>query len=485
MGYFYILAPTNNNGTMKKILLTFCLLQAIYVGAQNHKTYSGDYQLKGYKSYDGMNYSIEGGKATYTYIEEVTTGNHIKDGAFKYQLTLTGWTETINGYYKNGLKHGRWTHIIKKTDYPDESVYGQYQTLAITLTAKYNNGNPDSTWQLSYSEKNRKKVWVNLKEVWGKYSPEYIVKSSASFNNGKLAGNCSTIITEGAVKVIETKGTINKAGFLIGETKFLDRDEEDTYSFTDNYLVKITHRNPQTGQIKTVEDFTPYIKCVKEGSIDETLPPCIGDTARLSVMNGLLISDELFHFTGLGGDNTISYNPSTMKLVNNIEGGVYIKCYRQKIAPVAISRLVLEIKGLNDSLKLAAQLLGKEFTDDFFVKNNPDYNPRLISSNAPPKYITIPERAESRKRIMESKAKGSTYFDFVRDVFRRYEDLNAYDGENPPPYESVRIPRSLENEEIQILKQLNEKDGLTEIAHRLRMLNKISYDSLNSLRIMR
>jgi hypothetical protein len=206
---------------------------------------------------------------------------------------------------------------------------------------------------------------------------------------------------------------------------------------------------------------------------------------RLGIVNRFLISDELFHFTGLGGDNTVFYDPKTRRLVNNFGGGKYIKSYRQKIAPAAISRLVLEINGLNDSLKLAAQLLGNEFADDFFVKNNPDYNPRLVSSSAPPKYITIPERAEKRKTIMANKGKGDTYFSFVRDVFGRYENVYGYDGDTPPLYETVRIPRSLDTEEIELLKRLNEKDGLTEIANKLKALNKASYDNLNYLRTLK
>lgn len=294
-------------------------MQTICAHSQNLKTYSGDYILTGYTDRDNMAYSIEGGKATYTYIEDALTKERTKHGAFTYQLNLMGWTETITGSYRNGLKHGRWTHVVRKTDYPNESNADDYLTIHAMLNAKYLEGQPDSAWTLTYTEKHRGKVWSKGKLVWGKYSPDYTVKSNAAFKVGTLVGRCSTVITDGTVKIIDNRATMDGNGFLIGEVAFLNRGEEEIHTIKNGYLSKITTRNPQTGKVLSTEDYSTDVDCITKNE-------CEADTAQLwSVLNGRMISDELFHLTGLGGDLTVRYDAAEDQLLRNYKGAYFIR----------------------------------------------------------------------------------------------------------------------------------------------------------------
>lgn len=298
---------------MKRTLTCLLLLQTICAHTQNLKTYSGDHKLTGYTDRNNLTYTIEGGKATYTYLEDGTM-----HGAFKYQLNLEGWTETITGSYRDGMKHGRWTHVVTKTDYPSESVDGEFLSIRAVLNAKYVDGEPDSAWTLTYSEKHRRKVWSNGKLVWGKWSPEYVVRSDANFKVGTLVGRCSTVITEGTVKIIENRAAMDGNGFLI-DAKFFNRGEEEVHTINGSYLVKVTTRDLQTGKVLSTEDYSADVDCLKKGE-------CEADTAQLwSVLNGRMVSDELFHLTGLGGDLTVRYDAGEDKLLRNYRGAYFIR----------------------------------------------------------------------------------------------------------------------------------------------------------------
>lgn len=163
---------------MKIIISAIIQLITINIIGQTLKNYNGDFT-------GGLS---ENGTASFYYLEDPITRNQIKDGVFKFTyngLGETRATESINGSFSKGLKHGVWNHTIIMTDYENGS---EFLTGTITLVANYKNGYADGNWKEVRNYKTRTGRYRLGKYYWESYGPIKSMIISMNFKNGLLVG---------------------------------------------------------------------------------------------------------------------------------------------------------------------------------------------------------------------------------------------------------------------------------------------------------
>ena len=159
---------------MKIIISAIIQLITINIIGQTLKNYNGDFT-------GGLS---ENGTASFYYLEDPITRNKIKDGVFKFTyngLGETRATESINGSFSKGLKHGVWNHTIIMTDYENGS---EFLTGTITLVANYKNGYADGNWKEVRNYKTRTRRYRLGKYYWESYGPIKSMIISMNFKNG-------------------------------------------------------------------------------------------------------------------------------------------------------------------------------------------------------------------------------------------------------------------------------------------------------------
>lgn len=235
----------------------FCL--GLY--AQDLKTYSGNMQ-------DAI---LDQGKATYTYYEK--DGQIIRQGKFSYtwndkdsksprgKAYSYSLTKTINGEFKDGLKHGKWTYVINFTDYPlGHSMLGVngdiFSTGSINMTANYVNGEANGTWTYQENYKDRYMAPSYNTWNWSAYGSPESHSITVNFKNGDVVGKMSR-------KDSFTKITIDlnfdENGYIDGVGTIDEKGNKMTYTTKNGLLIKEVHSNMSTASSKVVEDNTNLI----------------------------------------------------------------------------------------------------------------------------------------------------------------------------------------------------------------------------------
>lgn len=235
----------------------FCL--GLY--AQDLKTYSGNMQ-------DAI---LDQGKATYTYYEK--DGQIIRQGKFSYtwndkdsksprgKAYSYSLTKTINGEFKDGLKHGKWTYVINFTDYPlGHSMLGVngdiFSTGSINMTANYVNGEANGTWTYQESYKDRYMAPSYNTWNWSAYGSPESHSITVNFKNGDVVGKMSR-------KDSFTKITIDlnfdENGYIDGVGTIDEKGNKMTYTTKNGLLIKEVHSNMSTASSKVVVDNTNLI----------------------------------------------------------------------------------------------------------------------------------------------------------------------------------------------------------------------------------
>ena len=224
-------------------------------------------------SFDGAfpNGSSQKGKATYKFYEEPNTRAYKIEGPFNYSIVgqgdNQGFSQSISGNYKSGLKNGTWTYKITMKDY---KVGSYYHTGTITLVSNYKNGLAEGNWTENFSDKVRQKYFSK----WLAFEPEQFFKVSMNFREGRIVGDVDII--DNSFTAI---GSYDQNSFSVGTWKInlKDKNEYLEITYKNNFMTDFNGRN-SSGQIlsgstslypkENAEDFDRYLK-VKEMSLME------------------------------------------------------------------------------------------------------------------------------------------------------------------------------------------------------------------------
>jgi len=325
--------------SLKLLLFIFGIFLIQTTTAQNLKTYSGVYKLT-YPLF--LN-----GTATYTYYENPDTYERVREGHFKFiykiQKNKVGsGTITIEGNYKNNLKHGKWTYTEEEQDLKS----GDYYMTGVTkLIANYNNGVPHGSWVSLLQGKSRQ-VFFNrnkLQYEFGEWRGENKAKLTANFTNGMLTGKVNYTKTDKQTNKNTTVDfELDKDGFFIG--KFITDEGSGKYinEFENGFLFKTVSVNTQNGDVK-VNDYTDDLRIAKEiQNIKETNPLELENLdfklIQSTVSNRFLeviisehfFNNDLFRFNDIKGD------------VNFKEGKYHYDGFKTYVIERQVTPIVLE-----------------------------------------------------------------------------------------------------------------------------------------------
>ena len=229
---------------------------------QNLKTHSGNMQ-------DAI---LDQGKAIYTYYEK--DGDIIRHGKFSYTWsdketpTLRGKSYTyslskkIDGEFKDGLKHGKWTYVINFTDYPlGHSMLGVngdiFSTGNITMTANYLNGEVNGTWTYQENYKDRYMSPTYTTWNWSAYGAPISHSITANFKNGNVVGK---LTRKDSFTKINIDLNFDEKSYIDGIGKIDEKGKIITYTTKNGLLIKEVHSDMSSGSSKVQVDNTEILK---------------------------------------------------------------------------------------------------------------------------------------------------------------------------------------------------------------------------------
>ena len=287
-----------------KITFTLLILSlSINTFGQTLKTFNGTYM-------DGR---VPNGTAIYTYFEDATTREYIKQGMFKYSNNTTGFVQTISGNFVQGLKNGVWSYLITLTDLGTQNPY---YTGTVTLIANYKNGYANGTWKFNKSFKNRSKYYSSGQYKWKPYEPIKNKTIIMNFKEGELVGSVNINDEFANFKAV---GSYDNNGLSIGKWMINDlgwggNNKELTYK--DNFLYEsITRKN--NGEVfassKTyIDEYDNFIKAkglsIKEREESGVSIDTICGSDLCEATKGIkeyfshFLNDDYFLYKYIGGD---------------------------------------------------------------------------------------------------------------------------------------------------------------------------------------
>ena len=291
---------------MRKIFTILMTILAVTAYCQTLKTFNGAFN-------DGK---TQNGTAVYTFYEDPTTHDYLKQGAFKYTFNgksnYQGYVQTINGNFEKGLKHGTWSYTITMNDFGSDNPY---YTGTVSLVSNYKNGYADGNWKEVRSYKTRKKYYQNGQYKWEEFGPMKTMTINMNFKNGYLIGAVS-INDEFAN--FKTTGNYDNNSFCIGTWIINDmawgKNKELIYK--DNTLYEFIARGNsgalEEGSAKYQKDYDNYIKAKTMTAIERqnaglTIDTLCGDE-KCSATNNIkeyfpkLFSVDYFLYEYIGGD---------------------------------------------------------------------------------------------------------------------------------------------------------------------------------------
>ena len=237
-----------NETIMKKPLIQLCLTVIILLSfntsnGQTVKTYSGTW-------------SNPEGKITYSYIEDKTTGERIKNGPVSFtSINNQNMNISVKGTYKNNLKEGVWTYNASITSEKDRENNNFYTSGTSICTGTYKKGIPNGAWTVTETTKTRKTHYdENLrKSVWENFSTPIVQVVRAQFSNGipikdiylKKYGDR---LSDG---YIVTTASFDTTGKLNGKYTITEGNSVTTCTYKCDTLITETIKDIETGKIST------------------------------------------------------------------------------------------------------------------------------------------------------------------------------------------------------------------------------------------
>ena len=234
---------------MKRIFTILLATMAFCSFSQTLKTFNGPFN-------DGKS---QNGTAVYTYYEDPTTREYVKQGAFKYTFIgkgdYIGFNHTITGNFEKGLKHGLWTYTITMTDFGTKNPFA---TGTVTLIANYKNGYADGNWKEVNSYKTRNKYLNYGQYSWDAFGPIKSMTINFNFKNGYLAGSCNINDEFAKYKVV---GNYNDSGFYSGTWVVNDMawNNNSEEVFKDEFLYETLVRN-NNGEVQNINKYLFFRK---------------------------------------------------------------------------------------------------------------------------------------------------------------------------------------------------------------------------------
>lgn len=229
------------------MILSIVLSIGLYsiTSAQTLKTFNGEYD-------DG---TVNKGHATYTYYEDKTTLEYIKQGAFKFTYSDKDATSSqqvvIAGNYNHNKKNGAWSYTIIYNDWPTNG--NTYNTGTKTLTANYENGLPNGAWLYKYDGKEREKRFTLNGYTWTPYKPLSPEMVSANFKDGIITGSVKFINNPPYSEYTSIIGQFDNNGFMSGTWVYKSPDNEKIVEFKNGILTKFIVRENASGKILSKE----------------------------------------------------------------------------------------------------------------------------------------------------------------------------------------------------------------------------------------
>jgi hypothetical protein len=295
---------------MKHQFISVCLLLSTsLVGAQNLKTFNGEFE----------NGEITKAKATYSYYEDSKTLEYLKQGAFKYVNSFTSdkgtFNATFNGNFKANKRDGIWTFVINEVDCPHTD--NLYYTGSSKLTANYINGVPNGAWTYVSQYKRREKKWDG---TWGSFEIQPNENVSATFKNGHFSGLLSISNNPSFAEFPVITGQYDDNGNPIGKWVLRNSETEKTIQFQDGVVTQVVVREITSGKVvdKIIDDAemtkikTDFIqkKLTKSDLVSmkikvDTIP--FVKEAQGMLWFGQSFNDERFKDRYIGGDITHYY----------------------------------------------------------------------------------------------------------------------------------------------------------------------------------
>lgn len=280
------------------------------------------------------------GEMTYSYRPDPKTGEHIRQGAFRYSVKAKGdlhrFNHNITGNYAGNLKEGLWSYKINQKDFMLQEP-GRYTSGTVSLDAMYKGGLPDGKWRYESVLKSRSGEKGKDKWVWGTQDSARTVVLELNFHLGVLVGD----LYARDDKFVEVKGKFDEKGFFDGEWEWKFADSTVTVVWENGVLLKrvvttpegnTLHQEEQTWlatQIKSLTDAVAErgMAAIKDFSFRTDTTTFLKD--REYFLTGLfqhtLYEPRYFLYTQIPGDRAIFYDQKAYRMQYQLKGMNYIQ----------------------------------------------------------------------------------------------------------------------------------------------------------------
>ncbi len=290
------------------------------------------------------------GEMTYSYRPDPKTGEHIRQGAFRYSVKskdeLQRFSHNITGNYAGNLKDGLWSYKINQKDFVLQEP-GRYTSGMVSLDAIYKMGLPDGRWRYESVLKSRDGAKENDKWVWGKQDSAQTVILEMNFRAGVLAGDL--FVKDG--NFVEVKGRFDDNGFFDGEWEWKYADSIITCHWEKGILLKreVKSMEGNTLHLDIYTDFSEQLKELSEaieakGAQVMREFPFRADTASYLTDTGFYLTRLLMHtlyhpqyflYMQIPGDKGIAYDKQTYRIKYHLKGMYHINT-KSSLTPIEI-----------------------------------------------------------------------------------------------------------------------------------------------------
>lgn len=352
---------------------------------QKLKSYSGAFKLR---------HGIENsGKAQYSYYEDNSSLERVKQGVFRYTANFTNsiqgaYSEIISGQFNKGFKNGVWSYNKTYNDFNrNEGNSFMNATGSVNLTANYLNGLPNGEWVFRKRILSREKRYVFGKLMTGSFGLASELNMKISFRNGLLCGPLNITSSNRSIT-----GSFDSEGRLDGHWVLRTSSNEEITDYAKGVVIRRINRSLPNGEIIESEVDDPQTKKIKQDFIHGTISETQLEEAGYSIsrrnifkdrsvnLESGIFNDDDFRYSTIRGDKIIFVDDNYNISMKNI-GGDFIKIIKNKY---------LDIQ--NDyNYKTAEEAFGKS---DFQIAQK-YYNVMLQNSDV------FPLKQDDRNLIMK------------------------------------------------------------------------------------
>jgi len=243
------------------IFLLFTIVFSFFTLCQELKTYSGkmqdailDHGNANYSYYEKDGQIIRHGKFSYTWSDK--KNESLRGKSYSYSLI-----KTINGEFKDGLKHGKWSYNINFVDYPlGHSMVGVngdiFSTGSIIMTANYEQGEAYGNWTYVENYKDRYMAPSYNTWNWSAYGAPESHSISVNFKKGDVVGKMTR---KDSFTKINIDLNFDEKGYIDGIGTIDEKGNKMTYTTKNGMLIKEVNTNMSSGSSKVVVDNSKLI----------------------------------------------------------------------------------------------------------------------------------------------------------------------------------------------------------------------------------